>query len=650
MIEPKISRSPALSPPFSMSSRRGRRFSRCSRWPPRAGARRAPGSSAAIWSATSPGARSRSRRSSAPTARADSVRSARLRLRPLSRLSRRPGGHDPEGRAAAHHRRAPAAGDRHGLRPHQSEGLSGRAGDVLGDRRALHRRASRWPTRRRCSSRPLLGFLAADATLIFAAGLPAVRSFFLTHGVAVTRRRRRHVHPFGARLDLRRGERGDAAGGVTLPLYASLAKRPEEGPHRGSAIGAGTRRHRVRAGAHLCGKEAIARRTRSKKRSQSLASMFRAPQAKSRATLGPSRDRSCPALAADEKACGTRSAAATRPYDGKLLRRRPHHRRLLPAELRLAAAKARERLVLRRPPRRPSRRAFAPASAAGPTGSARPTRRSRRSSAPASGSRRPRRRPSLAELAASAGLSPFHFHRVFKKVAGVTPKAFAAQMRARRAAENLAHRRDGHRGDLRRGVQLLEPLLRDRGGAARHDPDRGPARRRGRRRSASRSARASLGAVLVAATEKGVAAIMLGDDPDELARDLAGPLPARGIDRRRRDVRTDGRGGRRPRRGARPTPRSAARHPRHRVPATGLAGAPRHPARPDGDLRRDRASGRPAEGGARGRSGLRRQSARRRDPLPSGGADRRRPLRLSLGRRAQAQAARSRGGMTRRGR
>ncbi len=32
-----------------------------------------------------------------------------------------------------------------------------------------------------------LGFLLADATLVFAAGLPAVRRFFLTHGVAVTR-------------------------------------------------------------------------------------------------------------------------------------------------------------------------------------------------------------------------------------------------------------------------------------------------------------------------------------------------------------------------------------------------------------------------------------------------------------------------------
>ena len=33
----------------------------------------------------------------------------------------------------------------------------------------------------------MVGFLAADATLIFAAGLPAVRRFFLTHGVVVTR-------------------------------------------------------------------------------------------------------------------------------------------------------------------------------------------------------------------------------------------------------------------------------------------------------------------------------------------------------------------------------------------------------------------------------------------------------------------------------
>ena len=56
--------------------------------------------------------------------------------------------------------------------------------------------------------------------------------------------------------------------------------------------------------------------------------------------------------------------------------------------------------------------------------------------------------PSLADLAAGAGLSPFHFHRVFRKVTGVTPKAYAAEMRARRAAEGTQNRENRHRGDL----------------------------------------------------------------------------------------------------------------------------------------------------------------------------------------------------------
>ena len=42
--------------------------------------------------------------------------------------------------------------------------------------------------------------------------------------------------------------------------------------------------------------------------------------------------------------------------------------------------------------------------------------------------------PSLDELAKAAGMSPFHFHRVFKAVTGVTPKAYAAAHRARARA------------------------------------------------------------------------------------------------------------------------------------------------------------------------------------------------------------------------
>src|SRR4051812_7385306 len=39
---------------------------------------------------------------------------------------------------------------------------------------------------------------------------------------------------------------------------------------------------------------------------------------------------------------------------------------------------------------------------------------------------------SLAELARAARLSPFHFQRLFKSAVGLTPKAYAAAVRAKR--------------------------------------------------------------------------------------------------------------------------------------------------------------------------------------------------------------------------
>lgn len=45
--------------------------------------------------------------------------------------------------------------------------------------------------------------------------------------------------------------------------------------------------------------------------------------------------------------------------------------------------------------------------------------------------------PSLDELAGAVGLSPSQFHRVFKKVTGITPKAYALEVRADRVRENL---------------------------------------------------------------------------------------------------------------------------------------------------------------------------------------------------------------------
>src|SRR5688572_2131562 len=45
--------------------------------------------------------------------------------------------------------------------------------------------------------------------------------------------------------------------------------------------------------------------------------------------------------------------------------------------------------------------------------------------------------PVLEELAARAGMSPFHFHRVFKAVTGLTPRAYAAAHRGERVRREL---------------------------------------------------------------------------------------------------------------------------------------------------------------------------------------------------------------------
>ena len=88
--------------------------------------------------------------------------------------------------------------------------------------------------------------------------------------------------------------------------------------------------------------------------------------------------------------------------------------------------------------------------------------------------------PALQDLAAQAGLSPFHFHRVFRRLVGVTPSAYAAACRAGRITRQPGRGRDGDARDLCRRVRLGRPLLRGRSRHARHDPHR-LSQRRGRR-------------------------------------------------------------------------------------------------------------------------------------------------------------------------
>jgi AraC family transcriptional regulator of adaptative response/methylated-DNA-[protein]-cysteine methyltransferase len=63
-------------------------------------------------------------------------------------------------------------------------------------------------------------------------------------------------------------------------------------------------------------------------------------------------------------------------------------------------------------------------------------------------SERLERPPTLAEVAAHVGLSPFHFNRLFRRWAGITPKQFLGVLRAQAAV-----------GALRRGESVLEAAL-----------------------------------------------------------------------------------------------------------------------------------------------------------------------------------------------
>jgi len=132
--------------------------------------------------------------------------------------------------------------------------------------------------------------------------------------------------------------------------------------------------------------------------------------------------------------------------------------------------------------------------------------------------------PSLAELAQHAGLSIYHLHRVFKAVTGLTPKAYAA-----------AHRAHRLRAGLDRGASVTDAIYdAGYGSNARFYEESGdvlgmtPSRyRAGGADTEIRFAigQCSLGAILVAASGRGVCAILIGDDPDALARDLQDRFP-----------------------------------------------------------------------------------------------------------------------------
>jgi AraC family transcriptional regulator, regulatory protein of adaptative response / methylated-DNA-[protein]-cysteine methyltransferase len=120
--------------------------------------------------------------------------------------------------------------------------------------------------------------------------------------------------------------------------------------------------------------------------------------------------------------------------------------------------------------------------------------------------------------------SPFHFHRVFRAVTGLTPRGYA-----------IAHRDSRVRRQLERSDTVTQAIYESGYNSngrfyAKSDAVLGMTPTVYRAGGATAEIRfaigeCSLGAILVARSDRGVCAIMLGDDPDALARDLQQRFP-----------------------------------------------------------------------------------------------------------------------------
>lgn len=134
----------------------------------------------------------------------------------------------------------------------------------------------------------------------------------------------------------------------------------------------------------------------------------------------------------------------------------------------------------------------------------------------------------MADLADAAELSPGYFHRLFLSVTGLTPKGYATAHRAARVREVLreagtvteaihaaGYGSSGHFYEQSDAVLGMTPTRYRAGGEA----------------ETLRFAvgQCALGAILVASSAKGVAAILLGDDPDALPREFQDRFPNAGL-------------------------------------------------------------------------------------------------------------------------
>lgn len=132
--------------------------------------------------------------------------------------------------------------------------------------------------------------------------------------------------------------------------------------------------------------------------------------------------------------------------------------------------------------------------------------------------------PSLTQLAAHAGWSLFHFHRIFKSITGLTPRAYATAFRAQKLRQTLGANMKitdviyeaGYGSNSRFYASAVDALGMKPKQYAQGGVDA---------QIHFAIAECGLGSLLVASSNKGVCAISLGHDPETLLRELQDRFP-----------------------------------------------------------------------------------------------------------------------------
>jgi AraC family transcriptional regulator of adaptative response/methylated-DNA-[protein]-cysteine methyltransferase len=132
--------------------------------------------------------------------------------------------------------------------------------------------------------------------------------------------------------------------------------------------------------------------------------------------------------------------------------------------------------------------------------------------------------PSLGDLAEALELSPGYLHRLFKAQTGLTPKGYADAWRAKRVREALAGDSSVTEAIYDAGFSSSGRFYESANAMLGMTPS---SFRKGGSKEEIRFAvgETSLGSILVASSAKGIAAILLGDDPETLTQDLQDRFP-----------------------------------------------------------------------------------------------------------------------------